>query len=231
VQCDVRSWADQAAAFKKARENSPNKSIDIVVANAGVAGMDPVFALEDDDEPQEPDLRILNINLIGVVYTAKLAMHYFNKQPGSPEDKCLIIKSSLAGYLDLIGSPSYQMSKFGVRALMCNLRRVDRCRVNLIAPWFVATPIMSQTVKETISERLKDLGSDWAHAEDSAKAVIRVASDKTVNGRALAIVPHQMRKEGFMDLAWDDYPEGSDLNTWQELCLAFTHRTLPRAQQ
>lgn len=155
MKCDVTSWKDQLAVFKAAIANSPHKSIDIVVANAGIAGNDPVFEQgkmfqivvgmwckylttreDDSDEPKEPNLKIININLIGVVYTSKLAMHYFGKQADHADrDKCLILKSSLAGYLDLLGAPQYNVSKFGVRGLMCNLRRLDRMRVNLIAPW------------------------------------------------------------------------------------------------
>jgi NAD(P)-dependent dehydrogenase (short-subunit alcohol dehydrogenase family) len=43
VRCDVTSWSDQAAMFKAAIEGSPNKSCDVVVANAGVSGPDPVY--------------------------------------------------------------------------------------------------------------------------------------------------------------------------------------------
>lgn len=42
IKCDVRVWTDQLAAFKAAKENSPCKSIDIVIANAGIAGYDPL---------------------------------------------------------------------------------------------------------------------------------------------------------------------------------------------
>jgi len=36
------SGAEQLAVFKAAKQYSPHKSIDIVVANAGIAGYDPV---------------------------------------------------------------------------------------------------------------------------------------------------------------------------------------------
>jgi NAD(P)-dependent dehydrogenase (short-subunit alcohol dehydrogenase family) len=84
----------------------------------------------------EPDLKILNINLIGVMYSAKLAMHYFNQQRNDSKcDRCLILKSSLAGYIDLPGIPLYQTAKYGVRGLMHTLRRLDFVRVCVIAPW------------------------------------------------------------------------------------------------
>ena len=45
VQCDVREWKEQIAVFKAAVKNSPHKSIDIVVANAGIAGNDWIFEI------------------------------------------------------------------------------------------------------------------------------------------------------------------------------------------
>jgi len=40
----------------------------------------------------------------GVFYTTKLAMWYFEKQnsQGEKKDRCLVLQSSLAGYLDLV---------------------------------------------------------------------------------------------------------------------------------
>jgi hypothetical protein len=41
---------------------------------------------------------------------------------------------------------------------------------------------MSDTVRPILTEKLKSMGSDWALTEDSAKAVIRVAADESING-------------------------------------------------
>lgn len=46
VKCDVRVWEDQVAVFEAAVQNSPSKSCDIVVANAGVVGADDLFTLQ-----------------------------------------------------------------------------------------------------------------------------------------------------------------------------------------
>lgn len=89
--------------------------------------------------PVEPDLRTIDVNLKGMLYTAKLAIHYFRRQPlDASRDRCLILKSSLAGYVDLPGSIQYNASKFGVRGIMASLRRTtweQSIRVNLVAPW------------------------------------------------------------------------------------------------
>lgn len=80
----------------------------------------------------------MDVNLTGVLYTTKLAFHYLRRQPD--RDRCLILKSSLAGYMDLPGMVQYNTSKFGVRGLFSNLRNTSLkqgVRVNLVAPWLV----------------------------------------------------------------------------------------------
>ena len=81
----------------------------------------------------------MDINLTGLLYTVKLAMHYFRRQPiDGSRDRCLILKCSVAGYVDLPGSIQYNVSKYGVRGVMRGLRRTswkESIRVNLVAPW------------------------------------------------------------------------------------------------
>ena len=77
--------------FKQAIANSPNKRVDIAVANAGIAGVDDIFKHNsisvllklntrltsevEQEDPDEPNLKILNVNGVGVLYTTKLALH------------------------------------------------------------------------------------------------------------------------------------------------------------
>ncbi|OQV06044.1 hypothetical protein CLAIMM_10682 [Cladophialophora immunda] len=108
VRCDVTSWEDQLAMFKLAASASPRRSVDVVVANAGISGPDDAFTIEDTEEPAKPQLKIVNINLLGVMYTLKLARHYFMKHPLDAEhDRCLIVNASLVGFLDVPGIPQY----------------------------------------------------------------------------------------------------------------------------
>jgi NAD(P)-dependent dehydrogenase (short-subunit alcohol dehydrogenase family) len=133
----------------------------------------------------KPDLRTIEINLTGLLYTTKLAMHYFRRQPVDEDrDRCLIIKASLAGYIDMPNSPQYAASKFGGRGLMRSLRRTswaESIRVNLVAPWIIATPI----VPSDIAELLVAAGTEFALEEDAAKAMLRIASDRSLNGKLL----------------------------------------------
>lgn len=56
-------------------------------------------------------------------------------------------------------------------------------RINLIAPWYVHTQLMSDRVFHIIDEQLKKVGSAWATVEDAAKACLRCAADEGVNGK------------------------------------------------
>jgi NAD(P)-dependent dehydrogenase (short-subunit alcohol dehydrogenase family) len=79
---------------------------------------------------------MIDVNVNGVIYTAKLAAHYFAQRPADV-DRSLVITSSIMAYIDTFGIPSYGISKHGIRGLMCTLRRRQGMRVNLIAPWYV----------------------------------------------------------------------------------------------
>lgn len=87
------------------------------------------------------------------------------------------------GYLDTNGSPTYGSAKHGVRGLMKCLRRRAGLRVNVVAPWYIATPLMSKAVMERLTSQLMEQGSGFGRIEDCVKAVMRIATDSTVNGR------------------------------------------------
>ncbi|KAH0285513.1 hypothetical protein KCU62_g7507, partial [Aureobasidium sp. EXF-3399] len=71
----------------------------------------------DASGPREPDLKVVDVNLKGVLYTSKLATHYFISQNGKTEtkqqeDTCLILIGSGAAFLDCPRSPQYQATKY-----------------------------------------------------------------------------------------------------------------------
>ena len=210
VRCDVCSWDEQLAMFKAAIEFSPQNRIDIVIANAGISAADEVF-LTDSEEPQKPNLKVLDINGVGALYTTKLALHYFRKQhratSDGTDDHSLILQGSLAGYLELPGALQYNFTKFGLRGVMRDLRITEgehNTRVNYIAPWFIKTKIMN----DEYANHLASQGIEFATVENAAKAMMRFVCDSTVNGHSLAILPESWAKSGYMDLDVDDYKDG-----------------------
>jgi NAD(P)-dependent dehydrogenase (short-subunit alcohol dehydrogenase family) len=71
VKCDTTSWEDQVKLFDEAKSFSNNGGIHYVVANAGITKQDDVFAY-DESGPKKPDLKIIDVNIHGAMYTLSL---------------------------------------------------------------------------------------------------------------------------------------------------------------
>ena len=192
VYTDVTQWQSQIDAFKSAINLSDRKSIDIVVAAAGVAGRQ--FVVPDEEPPsleRDPPLPpgvdlTIDVNAKGVYYTSKLAQHYFalpvsSQAKSMPEvRKCLVVISSLAGYLEL-SNAAYTASKWAVRGLFRSTRSKMEdlgYRMNLIAPWVMDTPMA-----KGLADLCRKHGFPLGNADDVAKAVIRCAADDTICGK------------------------------------------------
>jgi len=200
VYGDVSSWDSLVSAFKAAIAFSPTKSIDIVAAFAGIddAGhlIDYATALEpsiDGEILKPPGIRPVQVNLIGGFYTATLALHYA-KLGARDTTKCFILVGSLAGYLDDTHDTIYMASKFGARGLFRAIRGRAKdelnLRCNLIAPWAMVTPMT-----RPVLEKMKDYGIEegkgitFVKPEIMSNAVVRIAVDDSISGKAFAVVP------------------------------------------
>ncbi|KAK6386180.1 hypothetical protein LTS17_001755 [Exophiala oligosperma] len=220
VKCDVSCWEDQVSLFKEAIKFSSSGAIDIVVVNAGIGGVDSVFnTTPEDDEPQKPQLRTLDINLTAALYTIKLGLYYFRRQAvnsDSGRDHCLVLQGSVAGYIDFPGMLEYGASKFGMRSAMRNIRSAEDTnvvRVNMIAPWFIATDILPPGR----AELMKANGIEFASLESAAEALMRIVSSRDVSGRAFAIVPKTDAPSGYIDLDVDDFRDCDLMKRYNKL--------------
>ncbi|KAL7270734.1 hypothetical protein RUND412_006548 [Rhizina undulata] len=176
-KCDVSSWEDQRALFQTAYRL--HGSLDVVFANAGVTGKETLLndEFEEDGALKKPEFPDLNINLVGAIYSTKLAIHYFKKDPA--KGGALVITGSAASYLDTPPLWCYCAGKAGVLGLMRSLRSQMpkwNCSVNLVAPWFTKTPMAVH------------LGPRWGNRpanspEGVARALLYAASDKSINGK------------------------------------------------
>ena len=206
--CDVADWQSQVTFFKNAVQVSPHGGIDTVVANAGIA--DPKEAFEqpeniDATEPQAPNLKVLDVNLKGVLYTAHLALWYLPRNPGSKpsnkdadpantmRDRHLILMASMAGLGPIPTQTLYATSKHGVVGLYRNLRSsafVHGVRTSLICPYFTDTPIMD------VGARLALAGGLVGKPEDVVEAATRFAADPSIIGRAVVVGPKLKARQG-----------------------------------
>ncbi|KAK5948058.1 hypothetical protein OHC33_010899 [Knufia fluminis] len=144
-KCDVSSWQDQAAVFKKIFGHYGR--IDIVMANAGISerGRSDVTVL-DEEEPSQPRLATISVNFLGVLNTVKLAAHYMNKKPSSPDVSrgLIICTASNAGLYPFPIAPVYAATKAAVIGLVRSLARPyaeANIQINALAPAVVETNI------------------------------------------------------------------------------------------
>jgi 5'-hydroxyaverantin dehydrogenase len=214
VHCDVTNWQSQVNAFRAAIRQSPRQSLDVVATFAGTAfapgnQVDHVLAAgipSLDAELPSPNTRNIEVNLTGLYYTSWLALYYFRLEPAKddvpnnsqPLSKSLIFVSSIGGYMDSPKASTYPASKFGVRGLFrsTRARTLDiGVRCNLLAPWFVDTPLIAP-VKKGMASRGMDMARVLGFVSiESCVQAATFAAVSDVHGRAIAIQP-----EGTFDL-------------------------------
>lgn len=214
VHVDVTSWPSQAALFQEAVRLSPTGELDAVVASAGISdkfgtitgkGFENPVDL-DKPNPPAPNLKCVEVNLIGVMYTAHLALFWLQQNADTTtakeaedtrdsRDRHLLLIGSGAGLFALPGVPEYVTSKHGVTGLFRSLRMLSYrqgIRVNMLCPYFVDTPILPNRAVAMLA------GLGLATLEDTVDGATRLMAAKTtttaahqqrIAGRALFIGP------------------------------------------
>lgn len=124
----------------------------------------------------------------------------------------------------LQGNWEYTATKYGLRGFMRTARRSSweqGIRINYVAPSWIKSAIRTKEYEDWLVER----GIEFGEQEDVAACMMRIASDKSINGmslpipifslaalkkyvgKSLMIVPRSIAKEGFKDIDMDDYTE------------------------
>ncbi|KAK3381034.1 hypothetical protein B0H63DRAFT_494957 [Podospora didyma] len=186
---DVSSWSDLLALFEAGWKKFG--SLDIVLANAGINEIGNMLEDKYDSETgqlQPPSLQTLNVNLLGVIYTTKLAVHYFAKQPDKKFQ--LVLTGSAACFLDTPPLWTYEASKAGVMGLMRSLRtqlpKNHNVTINIVAPWLTKTGML----KEEFLSVWGDLPAN--EPIGVARALLLPAVRPEMNGTSLFVAGHQI---------------------------------------
>ncbi len=157
---DVSSWSDSASMFKTAFEwpGEGSGRIDFFAANAGIGDKEHVFGHFDlDAEPNQPNLKCLEVNLLSAFYGLKLFVHYARKaQRSSPHqfDPNMVITASSASLYPFPFAPQYGTSKHGLlgltRSVGPRLLQDDNIAVNCICPAFVKTALAPRGIIDSL---------------------------------------------------------------------------------
>lgn len=167
-------------------------SIDVLVNNAGIAGVNkPTHEISRQEWET-----LMNVNVTGVFLCTKHAIPYLKKSSAAS----IINLSSIYGMVGAGDLPPYHASKGAVRLMSKNDALVyakDKIRINSIHPGFIWTPLVEALAKESPegTEAFKqqlDSRHPIGHvgeADDIAYGVLYLASDesKFVTGSELVI--------------------------------------------
>lgn len=150
--------------------------IDVVFANAGIAGMTPVGQTK-----LEAFENVLRTNITSVFFTVQAAAPHLN------DGASIILNGSVISVLGTPGYAAYAATKAGVRAMsrvLASELSPRRIRVNVVAPGATRTPIWSNVAPTPQAAAALDarisrgvaLGR-LGEADEIAKAALFLASD------------------------------------------------------
>ena len=147
--------------------------LDIVINNAGVMLLGPIV-----DAPVEEWRRMVEINLLGLLYTTHAALpHLLRAAETDPRRVADVVNvSSVAGRFARQGSGVYNATKFGVGAFSESLRQevtTRHVRVSLVEPGATATELASHNRPEIIEGLSSTFGQmELMNAEDIAESIV-----------------------------------------------------------
>ncbi len=193
VRADVASVDDARAMIAFAE--STFGGLDILHNNAGIITGPPRWP---DTEP-EHWIRLLDINLRGVILGTQLALPALHKRGGG----CIVNTASMAGIgYGFPPNPVYAASKGGVvlfTASLAPLKDEANIRVNCVCPGVVDTPMLRRAAEgvtpqesQATEARLRALAV--LQPEEIADAVVAFIRDDSLAGRAMMIPNGQPRE-------------------------------------
>jgi len=171
--------------------------LDVVIANAGIAGSEPMADMSDATWQD-----MVDINLTGVFKTIRAAL------PHLTAGSSVVITSSIAGMKGLANNTHYTAAKHGVMGIMRALANEvgpQGIRVNCVNPTNVDTrmlfndaiyrlfrPDLEMPGRADVEDSMKDmhaLDRGWVESDDVSNAVLFLASEEArfITGAALPI--------------------------------------------
>ncbi len=195
--CDDTDWQSHVSLFQMAARASPTGGIDAVVLNAGVGG--DGYHVPDDldmENPPVPEFRVVDVNLIGVMYTVHLALFWLPRNSpdaDKPRDRHILFLGSIAGLVPLVGSLQYTASKHAITGLFRSLRgsaHYQGIRVNMLCPYFVDTSMIGGVLLLLLA------GGGLGELSDVVGAGTRFMADESIAGRAVVVGPRMKVEDG-----------------------------------
>ncbi|XP_075716379.1 3-oxoacyl-[acyl-carrier-protein] reductase [Rhinoderma darwinii] len=177
LSCDIAKEEDVQHTFQEIVKNIGN--VNYLVNAAGV-NRDGLLLRTKKEEI----LSQLSINLIGSMYTCKVALRGMVQQ----QRGAIVNIGSIVGHKGNAGQSVYSASKEGLVGFSKSLaKEVARknIQVNVVAPGFIHTD-MTSSIEETSLKQTIPLGR-FGEADDVAQAVAFLLSSSYITGHVLVV--------------------------------------------
>ncbi|KAJ5272978.1 hypothetical protein N7478_008103 [Penicillium angulare] len=145
LKVDVSIWESIRGFFAQAKDLFGR--IDHVFVNAGVAPTTDFLnhTLDSDGNIAPPNLRTINVNLIGAINTVWLATYYLQNdtRESSPAERSIVLTASASSFQNFRAA-DYTTAKHGVLGILRGLvgKLEGKVRINAIAPSWTATGLI-----------------------------------------------------------------------------------------
>ena len=150
IETDVADEAQARRFVERTRDQLGR--LDALINNAGVMLLGPI-----EDAPTEEWRRMVDVNLMGVLYCTHAALPVMREQGGGH----IVNVSSVAGRVARAGAGVYNLTKFGIGAFSEALRQEavpHGIRVTLVEPGAVTTELQGhnrEPVREMMAARFE----------------------------------------------------------------------------
>lgn len=189
IEADVTDEVQAREMVQKA--NAQWNHLDILVNNAGVMLLGPIDGADTEDWR-----RMININLLGLMYTTHAALPLLKAQNAGH----IVNISSVAGRTARAGAAVYNATKWGVGAFSEALRQEvykNRIRVTIIEPGAMATELTEHITNPDAKKAATEMSSSMTplESQDIAAAITyAVTQPWHVNVNEILIRPTEQER-------------------------------------
>lgn len=178
LKVDVSVWESSRNFFAEAEKLFGR--IDHVFINAGVGPTLNFFdhSFDKDTNLLPPNLRTIDVNFIGAIYSLWLASYYLPKNgPETSSAQGSIVLTASASSFQNFRAPDYTAAKHGVLGVMRGLvaQLEGRIRLNAISPSWTETGLVP-------ADPIRALGVDVQSPDAVARSVVFLFADGTRHG-------------------------------------------------
>jgi SDR family mycofactocin-dependent oxidoreductase len=179
ITLDVRNPAQVGAAVEQTVKDM--RSLDIVVANAGIVSTGPLVEVSDQVWRQ-----LVDTNLSGVFHTLRAAIPVMRQQRFGR----IVVTSSMGGRMGIPDLAAYNATKWGIIGLAKSVAlevAKEGITVNVICPTTTQTPMVQPTGDDDVPDDLvrrmmkaNPIPRPWLQPEDVSRGVLYLVADPGV---------------------------------------------------